>query len=584
MTACSGSTSSGKNTQDSSAVGGKEIPPTIDPTQPPVAPQIDHFSPITGNVGTTVTLVGIFDRISSVKFNGVEASSFSIASDHLSMTAVAPDGFDNGNITVENETGNVTSENIFESWCNPILEKQKSLVITDVSVVDDPVRTVYLLSNPDQAVWSFSYLMQQMKPDAQSTSDFILNWLHQWETVTSVNGYSVSARVNPLIDAWPKLEDGSLDLEKAPLRLLAITDRLDLRNGSTAGEGRFVFNVLDAAGAPTQTTFILEFKMPFENGETLNSYLQAWHDLSRETVPSEEYNIKLAQLTGKYAAKNFTGIFVNGSAIGQIRTNEKLGANKPWELREFHLDESGNLIQTTTFRNPDDTQNKSETLDQFMLDNQTAILAGTYVIPKSMIGGATIAIPTTQWFGSSGTVPEDVRHEFSLNTCSGCHSGETSTLFLHLTLRNVSEESQPSAFLLGDEDRRLDDMKNLVVSNLCSVSLQGKSIIPSALSNSKKQNSIVWVSRPDQAKTCSDIDQLKMDFQRGQKVLNSNNIKVFGVQKNRNRAFWKEHHSCDDQGGYLQCYQVKASDAASAAQLGFIEDQNCSENPYTRVH
>lgn len=587
LSGCSGSSDMGTTTNKSST-GPKKIPtvnPPINPELPPALPRIDSFSPRTGNPGTSVTIVGFFDRVESVKFNDVEASSFTISDDAATLTAVAPVGLDTGAIVVANETGTAASESTFESWCNPTIDRGKSLIIKDLSVVNDPIRTAYVYANPLQGVWSFSYLMEQMKPELQTTSEFITNWLNQWSTVSSVNGFPVSTRTIEVLNAWPKLEDGALDLEKAPFRLLSITNRLDLRNGSTAGEARFIFNMLDSAGEPTQSTVIVEYKMPLQNGETQDSFLQAWHDLSLEAMPSEEYNLRLAELTNKVTLKNFTGIFINGSAIGQVRTNERLAENKPWEMREFRLDELGNLMQTTTFRNPDDSLNQTETLDQFMLDNQTAILAGNYVVPKTMLGGATQAVPTTQWLNLSTSVPEEVRHQFSLNTCSGCHSGETQTKFLQFSVRAQSEESVPSDFLLEDETRRYDDMKSLIVANLCKPEgtlLQSQSI--SSLSAASQVEKIVWVSKTDPSKKCESVDRKKTDFDSGRKKLSEKNIHVFGMQKNQNRSFWKEQHSCEDEGGYLQCYQIKTSDLSTAITLGFSESPDCSINPYTRVH
>ena len=42
-----------------------------------------------------------------------------------------------------------------------------------------------------------------------------------------------------------------------------------------------------------------------------------------------------------------------------------------------------------------------------------------------------------------------MRHHFSLNTCSGCHGGETSTTFLHVGLANFGTVAPLSGFLTG---------------------------------------------------------------------------------------------------------------------------------------
>jgi len=71
----------------------------------------------------------------------------------------------------------------------------------------------------------------------------------------------------------------------------------------------------------------------------------------------------------------------------------------------------------------------------------------------------------------------EARHEFSLNTCNGCHGDETNTPFLHISTRQAGAESQLSGFLegvevtdpvhssvrrFGDLDRRATDMEALL--------------------------------------------------------------------------------------------------------------------------
>src|SRR5205823_3247974 len=90
--------------------------------------------------------------------------------------------------------------------------------------------------------------------DPATLSSFALNWLHNWQVNQTINGDLVPARPNiqsVLIDPWLAASGGkTLDMKKAPLRLLAIVARLDLRQnagysgGTTAGEARFIYNVL----------------------------------------------------------------------------------------------------------------------------------------------------------------------------------------------------------------------------------------------------------------------------------------------------------------------------------------------------
>jgi hypothetical protein len=111
------------------------------------------------------------------------------------------------------------------------VEEEKSLVVTDVSVVEDPTRT----TNPcppaspptppgPSKKWSFGYLMEQMANQSSTginPSDFTLRWLKRWMNTQSVNGFDVSARtaMQNVIDRWPKLSDGRLGSSpRAPVR------------------------------------------------------------------------------------------------------------------------------------------------------------------------------------------------------------------------------------------------------------------------------------------------------------------------------------------------------------------------------
>ena len=112
----------------------------------------------------------------------------------------------------------------------------RELMITAVSVVEDPVRTKWTgsLANKNDGAWQFGRLMTAMA-GTKNPSDFVLAWLNQWSANRTVNGEVVPARtaISGIINAWPKV-GGKLDLTKAPLRLLAIVNRLDLRNLATS--------------------------------------------------------------------------------------------------------------------------------------------------------------------------------------------------------------------------------------------------------------------------------------------------------------------------------------------------------------
>ena len=73
------------------------------------APTITSFSPTSGSVGTTVTIVGTnLDTVTAVKFNGTSASQF-LATDSTHISAKVPSGATTGKISVVNPSATATS-------------------------------------------------------------------------------------------------------------------------------------------------------------------------------------------------------------------------------------------------------------------------------------------------------------------------------------------------------------------------------------------------------------------------------------------------------------------------------------------
>ena len=76
---------------------------------PPARPVIGRFTPSTGTVGTTITIVGShLAGATAVRFGGTAATSFTVVDD-ATVTAVAPDSVRTGPVTVVSPDGTVTS-------------------------------------------------------------------------------------------------------------------------------------------------------------------------------------------------------------------------------------------------------------------------------------------------------------------------------------------------------------------------------------------------------------------------------------------------------------------------------------------
>jgi hypothetical protein len=336
--------------------------------------------------------------------------------------------------------------------CPATVDIDRELMIRDVSVVEDPARTT------GSGVWTFKHVMESMAPSAAAAPGFVEAMFETWRTDQTINGFVVPARPNVaslVLDSWPR-EGDALDLSQAPLRLLAIVNRIDLRNvdNGQAGEGRFVFGVLDGAGRSTQFTLILEYRLPAASEADVLEWANLWHGLSGLTLGSAEYNAALEVITERFAGRDADPGRINGSALNQLRTNElALPRGLDWELREFTLAGDGSLQPATVKQTPDISFAGSELTAKFVNDNESAILVERHTVSESFDGVAFLAGSAITPFGffwpGEGISNNEARHKLSLNTCNGCHAGETNTTFLHVAPREPGEAAALSSFLTG---------------------------------------------------------------------------------------------------------------------------------------
>lgn len=395
----------------------------------------------------------------------------------------------------------------------PGLDPSNTLMITDLSVVQDPVRTYDVCGNTGNpnGAWTFNTLMTEMANQSATSvdpADFVENWLQSWNTTHTINTFLVPARTNinaRVLNAWPRLSNGKLDLLQSPFRLLAIANRVDLRSSSrrssgygggggipiNAGEGRFVFGVVDRnrnGGCSTmEFTVILEYGVPINQCSLIRNYAQQWNGLGNITLGSAAFNPALQAITDQFTLAGIGGGKPNGSAINQIRTNEialvgyrgqidpdqttemsrraPIPQGGPWELREFHL-RADNLLHIVSTKNtPHHSLNNTALLANYINVHEIPIIAGTHdVLPiwssQHILTGSTFnfSVADSAVWNAPGIVNPQARHEFSLNTCNACHGGETrdnlnlpqDTHFVHITPRNIGVQSTLSKFLIGN--------------------------------------------------------------------------------------------------------------------------------------
>lgn len=139
----------------------------------------------------------------------------------------------------------------------------------------------------------------------------------------------------------------------------------------------------------------------------------------------------------------------------------------------------------------------TEMLGNYIRENEADILAERHTVPASREGipflGASSLVPLDLFWRAPG-VSAEARHKFSMNTCSGCHAGETQTEFLHVAPRAAGRVAALSPYLKGttvtdpvtrttrvfdDLGRRAEDLKALVCPS--ATSLKSGELAPSNL-------------------------------------------------------------------------------------------------------
>lgn len=375
------------------------------------------------------------------------------------------------------------------------IDPARSLIIRDPRVVEDPRRTFNPCTGAGTPMgkWTFGYLMEQMANQPVTginPSAFVRQWLKHWENNISVNGWGVPLRpsvVNSIIANWENASGGPgapLDLARAPFKLLAIVNRIDLRGNSgyttnNAGEARFVFGAVDLKSrgcAPLEMTVIFEYGIDKKDCEDIKAWANEWVNLSTLVLGSAAYNAALENITEQFAKAGVAPRKVNESALNQLRTNEFLPpVTAPWELREFRLTmgkedplpATGQLIQTTVKQNPDEVLNNTNTLADYINANCAPILSDSHVVPLSFARsaldppmpnppaflGGNAFVPPSFWnapgLACDPSPPGDARFKFSMATCSGCHLAETNTTFYHIRPTPFGTPAILSPFLSG---------------------------------------------------------------------------------------------------------------------------------------
>lgn len=322
------------------------------------------------------------------------------------------------------------------------VDRFKELIVVEPAVLADS-----RAQNATAGVWSFRHAIENLAPAGADTSAFVTAWLEDWVQTKDVNGFALDRAGEPrdaemnhrIICPWLQRSPANacddtcgvctsrtLDLSLAPFRLIAIANRMDLRNeveGEDAGEGRLIFSATngsadDPASTPIPMTVIFEYALP--KTRTTKEWATAWHGLGEVPGYDEPFRAALEGVTNGFTKRGANPSAQGGSALAQIRTNES-ALNWIWQLREFAVDASGALRLRALRNTPAAPLNNSKQLRDYVVANAASIKSKRFEMPLALRGGSADQL-LFSW--SLPDVDEPTRKAFAANTCNGCHSAE----------------------------------------------------------------------------------------------------------------------------------------------------------------
>lgn len=346
----------------------------------------------------------------------------------------------------------------------------RALLIRDPKVVDDrdfdsdP-------STSNDGPWTFANVFAQAINLGQTTAasasqiqTAVDHWNSDLNTSGSPDGDVFFADgVAVLFQQWSP-SGSAYPLNKIPLRLLAVVNRIDLAHSDAmkcpqpgkdmqGAEIRFVYQGIGPTDKTDYLRVIVEFSVPCLSAGDLQGLGKSWMNLAAYD-PKADRNY-LTQL------ETLLGMWIPKSSAARIRmTVQSPGHFGLWVAREYPFSNMG-LNRSTldqelkldfaacdlpgselgTFAR----RNTAEIIDSHYatpngLQTQQATINADDLFILTLLGDQTL---------SAGKL-DQVRHSLSINTCRGCHSKETSTAGFQIGSRTRDNASDLSAFLTGD--------------------------------------------------------------------------------------------------------------------------------------
>lgn len=381
----------------------------------------------------------------------------------------------------------------------------RDLIVLEPGIVGGPLADG---RDPD-AIFSFRAQMEWLAGGSRDAYEFTRAWLDEWESASEVGPALAPVAPRPgvrrLVDAWleasvrageaaprdasgdapgdaPRVELASYapapeegpsgagepgaygppealpSWEQVPFRLIAIVNRVDLASsacGGYPGELRYVYTAVDpVTHRPLDATVILE--VPYPTTRSAAEWARAWRELAA-SPEGEAHAQGLEALTREVRAEA-------DPLRARLRSNELAFSNPEapvWEMREFQLQVRGDRLELgqvpLEFTPRADADPAA--LAAYVLEHAEAIEGSGARLPDELRAGAA-GIDTADFRWSVLGVSERLRRAFSVQTCNGCHGGDTEALpFQHVGPASSLEAPARLSRFLYDPDATSDELR-----------------------------------------------------------------------------------------------------------------------------
>jgi len=267
------------------------------------------------------------------------------------------------------------------------------------------------------------------------------------------------------------------------------------------GEARLIFCLVDEQGKPFEKglTLIFEYGLDGNNEAARLDWAMAWHALGKRKEFDQGYRDELQQLTRCFTDRGVEKVAgaeekkpqtviehlmakmtKERMPLLRVRSNDGVGG----ALREFReFEYVGNEFRAAVLKSSpreeffernnsvnrhlvkwlesDAQKAQIEWLEAVRLNRDPSITPEkrTVVLPEQILvsrvmtpvsGFVSVAKDETAHWDGRGMSDDRLRREISLQSCCGCHCGDTNTSFYHIAPRAEGEAAKLSTFLRTD--------------------------------------------------------------------------------------------------------------------------------------